>query len=56
MNKLMFLVMLLLSFTASSTPLCISGVITSVKYNSDNTMTIGLNNKMFLYTDRSNSH
>lgn len=53
MKKSFLLVTLLLSFPALSTPLCTTGIIKSVKYNSDDTMSITINDKS-LYTSRWN--
>jgi len=53
MKKLILLVTLLLSFSALSTPLCTTGIIKNVKYNSDDTMSITINDKS-LYTTRWN--
>jgi hypothetical protein len=53
MKKLILLVMLLLPFSALSTPRCTTGIIKNVKYNDDNTMSITINN-ISLYTSRWN--
>jgi hypothetical protein len=53
MKKLILLVMFLLSFSALSSPLCTTGIITNVKYNDDDTMSITINN-ISLYTNRWN--